>query len=168
MTEEDALARLKVILATANPSPNNAATAVCIYPDDISQIKQISSANLPIVIIERMTGKWEKTGRSSFGEDRHGWIAQIKVFVHEYSGGTEMTYQSEEDAAANVKSKYWRAAIKDVLYNDITLNGTATYIGNGAGDLFDSILDYEPLMQAPYWALVIELPIVQQNPQVMS
>ena len=79
-----------------------------------------------------------------------------------------MTYQSDEDAEANELSKYWGAALSDTLYQDITLDGNAQFIGDGEGRLFDAILDYEPLNQEAYWAFVAELPVNQQNPQVMS
>lgn len=162
---EASLLALRNVVLTAAPVGLAPLTAAYAYPQQIAAIPTpIEADTLPVGIVHRRTGRRTAVGSKAAGMARHFWTANIDLLL---APGPLMN--DEQIREADGLFYPWWLAIQDVLFNNLTLNGTADMIGGGAqgSDLFDYIDTHLQWFQKVYWGIRIEVTVRHSWPQTM-
>lgn len=164
-----ALNALQAILETVDPSPMPPASAVYVFPSEAGDIN-LDIERLPVVIISQYFGSQgqESIGRTSYGVANHRWAAEILILVDGFP-------QNEaEAAAAEVRLRPWLRAMTDVLWQNLTLDGTCRSLGLDRGGAQGRLLLQTIRRGAVMWfqterfGMQCLLPIYQEYTQSMS
>lgn len=156
---------LKTIMATVTTADGDTPTAVYAYPQDYATMpKPIELDNLPVVIVQRLAGRKRGFGSKANGLDRHVWLAGIDLLLMGYLHNEEQMYQAENLFGP------WLEAVKNTLFQNVTLGGTATMIGSGQpnGELFQYIDAHLQWVSKDYWGIRFELPVLHTAAQTMN
>lgn len=168
-TIDEALAELKTILATVDPSPQPAPTAVYIYPDDY---QSAVNATVPFITVEQVVNAPFRWSVGAKGRGVHTWDTDIRIFLHP----GQLTRDSDIKAAA-AKQKPWLQAIATLLFSNMSLNGKADIIGGArldgnslAGNLFEYRIGHmtRGADTSVFWGIGLRLPITQSYAQTMQ
>lgn len=141
-------------------SPNN---RVWAHP---SQADSIEIHTLPFVVVSKLNmepGNWDSF---SFGEGRHSWQILIAAFLAK--GPIVVTDPKTETIKAVSEAHEWYKELSDVLYQNITLNGNAEFIGSDGGNLFEYVTDNIIWQGQQYYGHLFMLPITQLFIQPVS
>lgn len=170
-TVDTALAQLKAILATVDPSPQPTPKDVFIYPDDYASIDRSVTA-VPFITVEQVVNENFIWGSKVNGKGVHRWEADCRVFIRK----GQLTKDADIlDGATKVKP--WLKAIADTLFANMSLNGEAAVIGGGRidGNEFRGLFDYRighmsigANADTLYFGLAFRVPIMQTYTQEMS
>jgi len=165
-TIPDALVQLKAILAAGgSPTGQSAPSGVYVFPTDYGTID--GSLTLPVVICSEFVGQENQIVRKAAGLARHDWQAEILYLV---SRG-ENAYPNQGAADAEALHTGIVAWLRDTLFPEMTLNGTAERTGEGgaAGSvLFRYVVDHYQWNRTIYWGVRAALPVMQISRVTMA
>lgn len=168
-TVGSALTALQAVLETVDPAPMPAASAVYVFPSEAGDIN-LEIERLPVVIVSQYFGSQanESIGRTSYGIGNHRWSAEILVIVDGFP------QNESEAAAAEIRLRPWLRAMTDVLWQNLTLDGTCRSLGLDRGGAQGRLLLQVVRRGAVMWfnterfGMQCLLPIYQEYVQAMS
>lgn len=138
-------------------------TIVAVFPDEYTLVSDLYAGDLPVIIIGEGIGIPQRITRHTHGgRSMHHWTMEIAVLLAE----GPIVYPSAESAAAEMRQKGWRDAMKRLFFANMTLNGTAAMIGaerSGEYVLFDANLTSWQWNQRPYYALLFLMAVQQAS-----
>lgn len=159
---ETALNEIRDLLKTI-PTTHPPGNRVWAHPGDSSKIQ---SNSFPFVVVSKMNaeeGSWEI---SSFGEGKHNWFALIAVYIAE--GPIIVTSSENATVDALNNAHEWYKLLSDLLFENMTLNGTVDIIGDDQGNLFSYVTDNILWEGKQFYGHLFFLPIKQTIIQGVS
>ena len=159
---EDALGAMVTLVKTIdviNPPGNR----VWQHPGETAGI---TVENLPIAIVSKMNaqpGAWQA---DSFGAGRHEYEILIAVLIKD--GPIVVTNSNKNTIEAMANASEWYKKLADLLYANMTLNGSVDIIGDEDGKLFEYITDNIIWDAKQYYGHLFIIPVVQTIIQGVS
>jgi hypothetical protein len=153
------VATLVKTLETTHP----VGSRVWVLPGETRKIKTTS---FPFAVVSKMSaeeGSWEV---ASFGEGIHNWSVLIAVYVA--SGPIVITSPESTTIEALENSHEWYKLLSDLLFENMTLNGSVNIIGDDQGNLFNYVTDNIIWDGQQYWGHLFVLPVRQNVIQGVS
>lgn len=159
---EDALTEMATLiktLATTNPPEGR----VWTHPTETAAI---SMAQLPAVVISKMNAEPGAWAARTFGEGQHEWEMLIAVYIEE--GPVIVTNSDDITIRAMKNASEWYKLLADLLYQNMTLNGSVLMIGDGDGKLYEYVTDNIIWDGKQYFGHLFIVPITQAVIQGVS
>ena len=153
------VATLMKTLQTTSPLGSR----VWVHPGETRNIK---TGTFPFAVVSKMSaeeGSWEI---NSFGEGKHNWGVLIAVYVAD--GPVVITSSDEPTVEALENSHEWYKLLSDLLFENMTLNGSVDIIGDETGNLFTYVTDNILWDGKQYWGHLFFLPVKQSVLQGVS
>jgi hypothetical protein len=162
----ESLTVLKDVVYTIAPTGQPTLTAAYSYPaQQLTMPDTIEAEMLPVAIIHRRTNRRTPLGSFAAGKGRHRWTANIDLLLLPGPLVSE-----EQIRAADALFEPWLVAMYGLLFQNLTLAGTADMIGGGVpgGDFFEYIDTHLQWFSKVYWGIRFELPVKQSWAQAMT
>jgi hypothetical protein len=159
---EDALAEMVTIVKTIGVSVGPG-SRVWRHPGETASI---SLETLPAVVVAKTNaepGAWDSR---SYGTGMHAWSILIAVYLND--GPITVTNSDDITIAAMANASEWYKELADILYANMTLNGSVQIIGDGEGRLFDYVTDNIIWNARQHWGHLFIVPVVQEVAQNVS
>ena len=159
---ETALAEVVTLVKTLSlvDSPDN---RVWRHPGETASI---TTETLPAVIVSKMNAEPGAWATRAFGLGMHEWSVLIAVYLQD--GPVIVTNSDDITVAAMANASEWYKKLADLLYANMTLNGSVEVIGDGDGKLFDYVTDNIIWNAKQYYGHLFILPVVQEIVQGVS
>jgi len=146
MTIETTTQYLINLFSAMTPTPN------IVY--DIPQ-EGFSVAEVPMVLVTLAPQANHTWTLEAANYARHTYFLTVYVFLGMRNEGVSGAYQRVLD---------WPVGLATALFRDMTLGGNVTFIGSGAGQLFDYRYGEIVWGESRLWGLVINLQVVEKIP----
>ncbi|MCK5642225.1 MAG: hypothetical protein KAJ19_15575 [Gammaproteobacteria bacterium] len=158
-TALDEMVTLIKTIPTTNPPSNR----VWAHP---GESESISMKALPAVVVSKMNAEPGAWASSSFGEGQHEWEILIAVYIEE--GPVIITNKDDITIRAMQNASEWYKLLADLLYQNLTLNGSILMMGDENGKLFDYVTDNIIWDGKQYFGHLFIIPVTQAVIQGVS
>lgn len=146
MSIADTTAYLATVFAGMTPTPH------VVY--DIPR-EDVSVAEFPMVLLSLAPQANHSWTLEASNYARHTYTITVYVFTGMRNSGVNHVYESILD---------WPLGLATALFADMTLGGNVTFIGSGAGQLFDYRYGEIVWGESRLWGLVFNLQVVEKIP----
>jgi tellurite resistance-related uncharacterized protein len=136
-----------------------------MIPDDIGAI-QVNNDSVPAVVISKMNTEVGSWSAHSFGTGKHDWMMLIAVYLAE--GPVIVTNPTDHTRDAIIDANEWYKALSDLLFANMTLNGTVDILGSPDGKLFEYVTDNIIWESKQYYGHLFFVPVTQTIVQGVS
>lgn len=163
MSEIDTALAEMVTLVKTLPLTESLGTRVWAHPGESTSI---DIDTLPVAIVSKMNaepGSWKSM---AFGEGVHRWKILIAAYVSE--GPVVVTNADDITVAAMDNAAEWYKLLADLLYANMTLNGSVDIIGDGEGQLFEYVTDNIIWNGRQFFGHLFIIPVTQEIIQGVS
>lgn len=162
MTIDNVLSEVAALVKTISVT-NPPTSSVWAHPVETNSI---NIENFPFVIVSKLNAEPGAWVAESFGVGRHDWKVLIAVFISE--GPVVVTSKDDVTQQAMKNASEWYEAMANLLYQNMTLNGSVDIIGDGDGLLFDYVTDNIMWDGRQYYGHLFMLPVTQSVVQEAS
>lgn len=162
----DSLAALRDLIVTVQATGQPPIRAGYAYPAQQATMPEtIDPDDLPLVITHRRTSRRGTVGTLAAGRAKHMWLAHIDLLL-----APGPLVNEEQIREADAMFEPWLIAMYGVLFQNLTLTGTADMIGSGVpgGDFLDYIDTHLQWFGKVFWGVRFELMVKQTWAQTMT
>lgn len=163
MSTQDVLNAVKTILGDLSFDNAPDPAGIWTHPADSASV---DPNTYPFVIISKLNFEQGSWNIESFGCGRHNWFVLVAVYLHD--GPVVVTNTDEITVAAMTHADEWYEAMAAVLSDNLQLNNTVDFIGDGEGKLYDYITDNIIWEGKQHYGHLFMIPVTQTVIQQFS